>query len=119
MRRQEGAIRPDKTMIVAKPQSGPPKLVLQRALSLPERLDDARPSRKLFWFRPDQKIASSEEARDDFPAERNHSRSTVRLLGSCDSSLDDESGHTEDLSEHDEELLIGLSFLDDEELRGN
>jgi hypothetical protein len=105
-------------MIVAKPQSGPPKLVLQRALSLPERLDDARPSRKLFWFRPsrpDQTFASNEEARDDLSAERNHSRSTVRLLGSCDSSLDDESGHTEDLSEHDEELLVGLSFLNDEE----
>jgi hypothetical protein len=88
---------------------------LQRSTSLPIKLEQAPPTIKLFWFRPND--AGSENNEVSRPVRRKRLSAVSRAVLRANSKPlptiydDDVSGHTE---EDEDELLVGLSFLDED-----
>ena len=108
------------------------RLRLQRATSLPGKLDQGTPSRKLFWFRPKPERSEifSDESRNPQQWESysglakdargegsdrtslQYAWSTIREKAHDEWCLDDDaSGHTENNEDDD---LLGLTFLEAE-----
>jgi hypothetical protein len=91
------------------------KSYLQRSTSLPIKLEQAPPTIKLFWFRPND--AGSESSEVSRPMRRKRlsaaSRAVLRASSKPLPTIydDDVSGYTE---EDEDELLVGLSFLDED-----
>jgi hypothetical protein len=96
------------------PRPGLKKSNLQRSTSLPSKLEQAPPTIKLFWFRPNNAGNENEVSRPMRRKRFSASRAALRASSKPLPTIydDDVSGHTE---EDEDELLVGLSFLEDRE----
>jgi len=74
---------------------------VRRSASLPSKLEEAPPTKKLFWFRPSAML--------DTQRERSDTSSTLPST----SSFDDEASATAYLAAEDPDGLFGLDFIED------